>query len=482
MFNFLKGYGKAVSKEAKASLAYTVCSILQRAISYLTLPIFARLLSTEEYGLQTVYQSTMALLLIFTSLQLPYGSFSPAMMRYEADRDGYVSAIIGLCTLLSGVFLSLYLPFRSFWNRWLNLPDSLIILMVFEMLAATVTTLWMGRLRFEYRYKPIVALSLLSAVFSSLIPLAAVLMSAHKGLARIFAHSFVVILTGLILSLHCFAKGRKFFDRAYWKYALGFNIPLVPYYLSQMIFNQSDRLMIDRFEGRSAAAQYGVAYSLAVVLNFVLNSINNSFIPWEYGNIKSGEPEKTKPVANAIAFLMAFLLLGIIALAPEIILVMAGEKYVPAIWVVPPVAMSLLFLFYTQLFGNVEFYHEEKMYLVLASLLSAITNVALNAVYIPKYGFVAAAYTTLFSFILFALCNYGMMKRTCQKHGMSANMYDYKTLILLALAFMSFGFVLMALYRYRLPRFTLIALVLAVLFVARRKVMALLQKYLGAFR
>lgn len=57
---------------------------------------------------------------------------------------------------------------------------------------------------------------------------------------------------------------------------------------------------------------------------------------------------------------MAVLLLGVISLAPEIIYVLAGKKYESAVWVVPPVAMSLIFLLYTQFSINVEFFFEEK--------------------------------------------------------------------------------------------------------------------------
>ena len=81
------------SKEVKASSAYVICSVLQRCLSFITLPLFTRLLTTDEYGISTVYTSTMAVVIIFTTLNLPYGSFSPAMLKFEKDRDGYISSV-----------------------------------------------------------------------------------------------------------------------------------------------------------------------------------------------------------------------------------------------------------------------------------------------------------------------------------------------------------------------------------------------------
>lgn len=463
----------------KASAAYTICSIMQRGLSVLTLPFFTRLLSTEEYGLQTVYQSTMALLIIFTSLQLPYGSFSSAMLRYEKDRDGYVAAIMGLCTMLTVLFCAFYLPFRPVWNRWLHLPDFLVIVMAFEMLASTCTSLWMARERFEYHYKTVVAVTLASSLLSTALAFILVFRMSEKGQAKVLGHAVAVIGVGFAIYILYMIKGHHFYNKLYWKYALTFNIPLIPYYLSQMIFNHSDRLMIDWFCGRGDAAKYGVAYSLAFLLTFVLNAINNSFVPWQYENIKRGEGIRNKSVANAIALLMAVLLLGLIALAPEIILIMGGAKYAEATWTVPPVTMSLLLLFYTQLFVNVILYCEEKRYLVFGTFLPAITNILLNYILIPAFGFTAAGYTTLLSYVLFAICNYFFMVRACKKHGISTEIYDYKALLLLMVAFMGAGFLLTALYEHFVLRLGLIGIALFSAFVFRRKLNILRQKRLN---
>ena len=96
------------SKEVKASSAYVICSVLQRCLSFITLPIFTRLLTTNEYGISTVYTSTMGVVIIFTTLNLPYGSFSPAMMKFEKDREGYISAVNTICSLFTVVYFLIY--------------------------------------------------------------------------------------------------------------------------------------------------------------------------------------------------------------------------------------------------------------------------------------------------------------------------------------------------------------------------------------
>ncbi len=87
---------------------------------------------------------------------------------------------------------------------------------------------------------------------------------------RIFGYAIVNILIGFILFIYNSQKGKHFYNKEFWKYAAGFNIPLLVYYLFAGCFNQSDRIMISHIAGTSDAAMYGVAYNLAMFLTFVL--------------------------------------------------------------------------------------------------------------------------------------------------------------------------------------------------------------------
>ena len=160
---------------------------------------------------------------------------------------------------------------------------------------------------------------------------------------------------------------------------------------------------------------------------------------------------------------MSTLLLGVISFAPEIIYILAGPKYLDAVWVVPPIAMGLLFLFYTQLFGSVEFYYEKKYYLVAGSILSAVLNVFFNWIFIDLYGYIAAGYTSLISFIVFALCNYVCMKCICTQYQITSPMFDLKKLIVICCVFVILSFLMMLLYDWLIVRLIVVALFLSLI-------------------
>ena len=469
MINTIKEKWNKIPLTVKVSTSYAICSILQKCLSFITLPLFTRLLTTEQYGQYTIYSSWQGILMIFLTLNLAYGSFQTAMVKFEDRRSEYITSIQGICILLSVIFLALYLPFREMWNQLFELPTLFVLIMVSEIIFTTATQLWMERNRFEFKYKSVVAITLLTSILSPVLAYVLVSCTEEKGYARIIGYASINVIVGLIVFIQNTKRGKKLFNKEFWKYALGFNIPLLAYYLSQVIFNQSDRIMISHMTGTGEAAMYGVAYNLAMILTFVLNAINGSYVPWIYGKIKKGRGIENKQISIVLIILMGLMILCVIWFAPEIILIMAGKKYEAAIYVVAPVAMSLLLLFYCQLFINVEFYYEEKKMLVYGSVGAAILNIVLNYFLIPVFGFIAAGYTTLVSYIVFALSNYYIMRLALKKRNLPDNMYDYKALLWLFIVFMIVGFVGVALYENLVVRIIVALFVLVLMILNRNK-------------
>lgn len=473
---------KNVPVEVKASIYYTICSIVQKCIVLITLPIFTRLMTTQQYGQYSIYQSWMNIIAIFATLNLQYGSFDTAMIKFENDRDRYISSIQGIVSVLTLLTLIIYIIAPMFWNNLLELPSILVLAMIIEILMSTVLAFWTNRQRFMYKYKPMIMVTLLISIMSTLIGLVGVLSFEEKGIARILGNTLVYICIGLVIYIYQLYKGKTLYDKKYWRYALKFNLPLIPYYLSQMIFNQSDRIMISNMSGQTSAALYSVAYSFAVVLVFVINSINSSFVPWTYRSIKAKKYDMIKKVTNIIIIFIASMLIVLILFGPEAIAILGGNKYKDAIWVVPPVAGSLLFLFLSQLCINVMFYFEENSYLVRGSILSAVLNIILNYLLIPIFGYVVAGYTTLVAYIVFWLSNLYYMNKSCKdkiEDYKLNTLFDWKKIFIIAFVFTLVIVLLTFTYHTIWLRIIFVCLIGIIAIINRKKIIEYLKLIKG---
>ena len=166
----------------------------------------------------------------------------------------------------------------------------------------------------------------------------------------------------------------------------------------------------------------------------------------------------------------------LILVAPEIVTIFAPKSYQSAIWVIPPVAMSVYFMFMYTLFANFSFYFEKTTLIMIASAIAAFANVVLNSIFIPRFGYVAAAYTTLVCYILFDFFHYLLMKNICKNYLENYQAYDAKIILLISCIFVFISFVFMTLFKMVIIRYLLVIVVLIFIFIYRNKISVIIKQ------
>ena len=288
---------------------------------------------------------------------------------------------------------------------------------------------------------------------------------------RIISSACIVIVFYGIIYIINYIKGKKFFSKKYWIYALKFNIPLVPHYLSTLILSQSDRIMISKMIGMAEAGIYGLSHNLAMILNILTTSINNAFAPWIYQRLKEEKYRDISSVCNKLFLFVAVALAFMMAFSPEVISILAPSEYYDAVYVIPPLAISLYFMFMYQIFANVEFYFEKNKFIMLASIFSAGFNVFLNYIFIKELGYIAAGYTTLVCYVILGISHYifsDKVAKKCIKDNI--HLFDIKIVIGISCILMVFGLIMLLLYKNLLLRYGLILIMCMIFFIKRKDI------------
>lgn len=458
---------KSLSDAVKASLWFTVCNIMQKGISMLTVPIFTRLMTSEQYGIYSVYQSWYSIVSIFATLNLYSGVFNVGLARYSDDRDEYTLSLQNLCTVITVVLFGVYCVFHDFWNQVFGLSSFFVIAMFLELLLAPAFTFWSARERFEYRYRALIVATLILALGCPLVGLIAVMSTSYKAEARVFSFVFIQAMVGLVFYIYNTIRGKKKFSTKYWKYGFWFNLPLLPHYLSQIVLGQADRIMINSMVNASKAAIYSVAYNVSSLMNLVTSAINSSYIPFTYNALKEKDYKKIARTSNVILLIIAATSVLVTAFGPEVIMIFAPEEYFEAIWVIPPVSTSVYFMFLYPLFGNVEFYFEENKFVTAASVGGALLNVFLNWLMIPVFGYAAAGYTTLICYIVYDLGHYFFMKIVLKKHNIGEEIYDAKFILILSVTVLIAMMGMTMIYHKKVLRYIVIIIITVIAYGKR---------------
>jgi O-antigen/teichoic acid export membrane protein len=363
----------------------------------------------------------------------------------------------GLGTTITLVFAVMYIVAPDFWNRLLGLPTVLMAAMFGQLLFEPALNFWMVRQRYEYCYRGVVTVTLFNSLASTVIGILCVMNTIEKGVARILVYAIIQTGVGVIFYIYHLVKGKHYFSKQYWKFALKFNIPLIPHYLSYSILNQADRLMIGSMVGTGEAAIYSVAYTIAMMMQIVTQAIANSLTPYTYQSLKNKNYNNLKKCGNILLLMMGIVCVIVMLFAPEVLRLFASVEYISAVYVMPPVVASTFFLFLYPLFSNIEFYFEKTKFIMVASSSGAVVNIILNYIFIPIYGYYAAGFTTLFCYILFSIAHYYFYKRIMrQELPEVGELYDIKTVISISMIILVCTIGSMFLYSYTVVRYTII--------------------------
>lgn len=462
---------KSFPVQIRASIWFFICSFLQKGISVLTTPIFTRLFTTVEYGQYSVFNSWLGIVTVFVSLNLSAGVFATGLVKYEEDRAKFISSMQGLSVALTLCWTIVYLFTQEFWNEIFELTTTQILAMLVMIWTTNVFNFWAAEQRVKFNYKLLVSLTMVVSIVRPCIEILFVIQAENKVLARILGWILVELLaySGLFI-LHIY-KGKKLCDIKYWKYALTFNVPLVPHYLSQTVLTSSDRIMITNMIGESEAGIYSLAYSISLLMTLFNTALLSTISPWIYQKIKAKQIQEIGNVSYIALSIIAVANLILIAFAPEAVAIFAPAEYMDAIWVIPPIAMSVFFMFEYDLFAKFQFYYERTNYIMLASVFGAIINIILNIIFIPILGYYAAGYTTLVCYILYVAAHYFFMRRVCCEYLDDIKVFELKKIVSITSSFLLIGFLLMFTYHFALLRYLVVVMLVIILLANRNMIL-----------
>ena len=127
------------------------------------------------------------------------------------------------------------------------------------------------------------------------------------------------------------------------------------------------------------------------------------------------------------------------------------------------------------LFASIEFYYGSTSFVMVASTFGALMNLILNAIFIPRFGFIAAAYTTLTCYIILMLMHYIFAMKVLKEQNITQKVYNYDHIMLISLAVLILGLGGMITFRYPVIRYSLFAGICLVCFINRHRIMDMIS-------
>ena len=390
----------------KAGVWYVVSTVVVRMITVVTTPIFTRIMSTEEYGAVATFSSWYSILLTVFTLNLTY-SVGRAKLDFPGKLDEYIGSVQLLSLFVSTVICLLGLTSLRQVAALLSLSTTATLLLFVYLISAPVVSFVQNGYRYRYQYKQNIAIAIFIAVSTVLLSLALIFcLPGDRSQLRMIGIVVPHLLLGAVFWVRSIRRGWVKINLEYWKYGAKLSVPLVLHAISLHILAQSDRIFITKICGSSYTAIYSLVYSYGMLISTLMSAMADGWLPWFHDNYFAKNFLLIKTNARYMAALCSYIGLACIAVAPEVIYILGGEAYADGIQCVLPIVLGIVCQQIYTHYVNIELHLKRTYFVSAGTIFAAVINMVLNAIFIPKYGYVAAAYTTFFSYIVLLLAHF----------------------------------------------------------------------------
>lgn len=393
----------------KDMIGYLPSFIVPGIVGFIAIPIITRLFPPDSYG---NYVLTMAMVSIFSTfvgwVGMSIVRFYPAYKRDLRLEEFYTTTLMLTAVniaILSLAFIAILLIIKKYFTLQLfNLMSIGLILFI----VASCCEVLKEFLRSKRRVGWYSAFSVWRSIAG--LSVGVVLVTVfHYGIEGLLVGT--VLTTAIALPLLWKIGVERFPLRSRISTSLAlemakYGFPLVVGNLAAWILSLSDRCVLEFFRGPNEVGIYSASYGISeksillIVSLFRISSGPIAMSIWE----EKGEKESKEFLSIMTRYYLIFsvpAVVGLSVLAKPVVGLLTSSEYHEAYRIVPFIALSALFLGLTHRFGIGFCYHKKTYLATICMVASALVNLGLNFLLIPKYGYKAAAITTLISYSFF---------------------------------------------------------------------------------
>ncbi len=467
MYDLQEKEARGSSKLAlKAGFWYVVSTFLIKGMSFITTPIFARLLTREDYGEFSNFASWQVLLLIITGAEL-HNTVARAYYDFKEDFDKYVSTVTLLGCMITTVCYGVFLLNSDWILDIISIPPEFIHILFFMLMCQSCKQTFMARERTLYRYKTVARISMVNLIVPTLIAVLLVMSvdEAFRLPARIYGFYIPSALIGLGCAMVLVLKGRNF-DWKYCRYALALSIPLMLHYLTAHIITSSNTIVTKWVLGAEVVSVVSIASSTNHILTILMQAVSGAVTIWLMDNMEQGNLNATRKGTLLYAGGLSLLGLSVVLLAPEIVWILGGSGYSESVQLMPGMVAASLIQAITTVFTIILTYEKKVVKTAIYTGAVAVFCVVGKYVLLPYFGVVIIPLVNVAAFIILFIVNYILVyKYGCSKYVnikhlgavilgiclmVAGSYFIYDNLILRVCCIMALGIgALTVMYKYR---------------------------------
>lgn len=405
----------------KHSRNYFFATLASKALAFVSIPVYTRLLTVEDYGVVNVFMSLVGIVSVMLTL-----SSEAAISRYYYDAKDiedfkrFVGTSIKLTSGILVVTTCVFLLCLGFFSDIMSMPRKLILCLIPVALFHITNSI------FTQIYNPLMQskkIAIVSSVQSytafGLSVVCIMMLDSDRYYGYVLGNILAMVLLGTYMVKQIRPYFTNCFDKSYVPYILKYCLPYIPDTLSGIVLAQFSKIFIGNSQGFALAGSYGLVVNIATLMGIVIQITNQAWIPYYFRYMNAKD---YKSIDNEFNLIWRLTLIAGITLSffgKELAELLARRDFLEMMPVLPLLVSGYVFHQWAYLYLRNVGYAKRMMWNTYSYMFSGIMLVILNIILTPRYQGYGAAAATLLSYILLLVFTYIVNRRVIKLHATS---------------------------------------------------------------
>lgn len=399
-------------KTVRNTSVYVVAGIIPNVVNLFLLPVYTRFLEPADYGLVALVTTLVSFIGTVAGLQVA-NSLSRLFFDHEGeDLKTFVSTVLfGMLGINVFLFSGYHLAGDTL-TGWLFPKAEVsyipyVLLGLIGLFFTVIVNFCNALLRVQERAGVFLYAALSFVAVGAILGIYFVVVRQMGAQGVLLATACTAMLQSAILLFYIRSMLVLRFRWSMFRAALRFSLPLIPHAIGGVLFLYTDKYILSFYVPLASIGLYDLACRLANVLRMIINSYHAAIMPDFMRSSRLDKAATTKRYADIItkwAVILAILFLGLSLYAEELIALLAPQSYRGAYVYVPILVGAFIFRGLHGFAVNAVLFEKKTKLLPVITFTAGLLNVGLNILLIPRFGVLAAAWTTLLAHLFtFAL-------------------------------------------------------------------------------
>jgi O-antigen/teichoic acid export membrane protein len=271
------------------SSIYSINGIIQKAVGFLLLPLYAQFLTVSDFGIVGIVSSLLVTLTLFFSLSL-----NSSVQRYyfvykdEPKRFQLFFSTIFFFIFLNSIFLSfIIIFFNNFFQNFLFANISFfpyILIGILSLIFSPLYTIYQNLLQTLQKGKTYTINSFSFFIVTILFNILFIVVFKLGAFGQLLSGLIIFFIFFIISFISLFQEKFIIFRFSFYelKKGLSFSLPLVPHLLSSSVALLVSQLLLNSQISLESIGFLAVAIRFVAIIDIIQVSTSNAFNPWLY--------------------------------------------------------------------------------------------------------------------------------------------------------------------------------------------------------